>query len=123
MPTYDDWYELGPGGEISWSETWFPVAGIGGVTYADANGAMRVGATGKRLDVGVFPTRPVEGALTVSIAGAEILSLPVRIAPDQPFMQEFEYSGAEVNNADIVVSLVNRKGETILETRDKITLR
>ena len=34
-PTFDDWHELPPGGEITWSEIWYPVAGIGGVTYAE----------------------------------------------------------------------------------------
>ena len=34
MPTFNDWYELEPGGEITWSEIWYPVAGIGAVTQA-----------------------------------------------------------------------------------------
>ena len=33
--TFDDWYELEPGQAVGWDETWYPVAGIGGVTFAD----------------------------------------------------------------------------------------
>ena len=35
-PTFGDSIELPAGGELSWSETWYPLAGIGGVTHATA---------------------------------------------------------------------------------------
>ncbi len=123
MPTYADWYDLGPGEEVDWTETWYPVAGIGDVTYAGADAAVRVEARGKRLSLGAFPTQPFEGDLKVSLEGAEILSLPLQISPEKPFVQEFDYSGGAVRDGDIVVSLVNRQGAKILEYRGKITLQ
>jgi hypothetical protein len=123
MPTYDEWFELGSGDEINWTETWFPVAGIGGVTYAGQNGALRVEAQGKQLSLGVFAVRPVNGTLSVSLSGAEILSIPVSISPERPFVQTFEYSGAALNDAEILVSLADQGGALSLEHRGLITLR
>jgi hypothetical protein len=123
MPTYDEWYELAPGGEVGWTETWYPVAGIGGVTYAEASGAMRVEGQGKQLSLGVFPTRPISGTVTVSLAGTQILSLPVDLAPDRPVMQAFEYTGSDVSDAEIVVTLSDQEETEILQYRGTITLQ
>jgi hypothetical protein len=123
MPTYDEWYELAPGGEVGWTETWYPVAGIGGVTHAEEAGALRVEAQGKELTLGLFLTQPTAGRLTVSLDGAEIMSLPVAAAPERPFLQVFEYTGADVNDGEVVVTLSDLDGAKVLEYRGKITLR
>ena len=62
MPTYDAWYELEPGGEVTWSEIWYPVAGIGGVTQANEDAALALRSDGNTLHVGIFPTAAHAGA-------------------------------------------------------------
>jgi len=54
-PTYDDWVELGANDEVSWTETWYPAAGIGGLVHAEAGGALRVAAAGRSCGWGSSP--------------------------------------------------------------------
>lgn len=121
-PTYDDEYELASGGEVNWTEIWYPAAGIGGLTHAQAGGALRADAEGKTLHLGVFPVRPVKGVLTIALPGTAPVSLPVEISPDSPFSQDFEYSGQAISGGDLAVTLVDAEGARVLEYIGKITL-
>jgi hypothetical protein len=122
-PTYDDWVELGANDEVSWTETWYPAAGIGGLTHAEAGGALRLDADGKKLRLGVFTVRPMKGTLTVNLPGGASASQAVEISPERPFTQEFEYSGPEIADGDVSVSLTDSSGAQVLSYQGKITLR
>jgi hypothetical protein len=51
------------------------------------------------------------------------MSLPVKAAPERPFLQVFEYTGADVDDGEIVVTFSDQQGAVVLEYRGKITLR
>jgi len=122
-PTFDDWYELPPGGEISWQETWYPVAKIGGVTYATAGGALRLAPGANALRVDLFPTRAVQGQLTVSLPGMDPVVRKVEISPANPFGQEIVYAAAVPAQGQVAVTLTDARGKTVLSYRGQITLR
>jgi hypothetical protein len=64
-PTFWDTVSLGAHQAIEWDETWYPVAGLNGLTTADDETAFQVQMThgvSDNLDLGVFTTRPIEDA-------------------------------------------------------------
>ena len=106
-PSVEDWYELAPGADISWSEIWYPVAGISGVTYAAENGAIHLLPGGSGLRVGVFPIVAVQGQLTVSLPGMEPVMWPVAVGPDKPFDQQVPYTANMPDRGNVAVTLTD----------------
>ena len=56
-PTFWDSAQLAAGQSIQWEEVWYPVAGIGTFTTANAEAALRIEQAGSTLNLGVFSTR------------------------------------------------------------------
>ena len=84
-PTFFDTYGLPAGGSVSWREVWYPIAGMGDLAFANEIGAINPYATGDGLAVGFFPTRPLSGALVVTVDGTEVGRQALQISPAQPF--------------------------------------
>lgn len=84
-PTFWDRATLAAADTTSWQETWFPVAGIGGVSYADGNGDVHLHVGTDGLEVGVFPIKSVAGRLLVAVDGQPILEEVLAVGPAQPF--------------------------------------
>lgn len=84
MPTFDDKYELPPSGSVTWREIWYPVTGIGGLTYADEVAAINVYPGTGGMKIGLYPTRPMDGTLIIDSGVGEPRQLPLKISPDAP---------------------------------------
>lgn len=112
-PTYWDQATLAAGDTYTWQETWYPVAGIGGVSYADGSGAVHVSRAGDQLAVGVFPVRPVQGRMEVAVAGQAIVDEPVTISPAQPWQRSLTVSDAAAG-ARVAVRLFDQGGAVVL---------
>lgn len=112
-PTYWDQATLAAGDTYTWQETWYPVAGIGGVSYADGSGALHVSRAGDQLTVGVFAVRPVQGRVEVAVAGQAILDEPVTISPAQPWQRSLTVSDAAAG-ARVAVRLFDQSGAVVL---------
>jgi uncharacterized repeat protein (TIGR01451 family) len=54
MPTFWDTATLSPGQIVSWTEVWYPVAGIGGISVAGEEAALRLERLGDALAVGLY---------------------------------------------------------------------
>ena len=109
-PTFDDWYELPPGGEVTWSEIWYPVAGIGGITYANEDGALALMPGNGRLKIGLFPTAAAAGTLTISLPGAEPVVAQVDLNPARPYVQEIALPDSVPAQGDASVTLIDGSG-------------
>ena len=86
-PTFSDEARLAAGETYTWQETWFPVAGIGGVSTADGNGAVYLAPVADGLAVGLFPRLAITGRLTLTVDDAEMLSQDATLDPAHPFYQ------------------------------------
>jgi Domain of unknown function (DUF5107) len=122
-PTYGDWTVLPPGGEITWDETWYPVAGIGGVTYATRDGAVNLEPEGAGLRVAVFPTAPVRGRLAVTLPGMPSIVRDVEISPAVPFNEVIPYSGSVPAQGEVILALTDAQGTPVLSYRGQAVLR
>lgn len=56
-PTFWDTATLTAGATLAWTEVWYPVGGVGGITHATREALLYVRATSDALDVGVHATR------------------------------------------------------------------
>ena len=83
--TFWDQARLGPGESYTWQETWFPVAGIGGVSTANGNGAIYLATEIDGLTVGVFSRRALSGRIVVTVEGQVRLEEDIAISPEQPY--------------------------------------
>jgi hypothetical protein len=80
-PTFWDWTTLQPGESVTWTETWFPVAGIGGIVGANADGAMNVLRSDKETRVGIFAARALTGSLHLYAGEKDLGSKAVFLPP------------------------------------------
>jgi hypothetical protein len=122
-PTFSDWYVLPPGGEITWDEVWYPVAGTGGVTYAAQGGVVHLAPSENGLRVGVFPTKAVRGRLMVTLPGMDPVGREIEIGPATPFREVIAYSGSVPPQGEVSVALTDMQGKSLLSYRGETLLR
>lgn len=76
---------LEPGNVVSWTEYWYAVSGMGGYTYANAEGAVRLTPNGDALEVALITARLVQVTVVVRQGGAEVSRWQVVVGPGRPF--------------------------------------
>ena len=123
LPTFSDWYELEPGGEVTWSEIWYPVAGIGAVTQANEDAALALRSDGSTLHVGIFPTAALQGQVTIAIPGMDPVVRTVDIDPSRPFTAEIALAAGVPAQAAVAVTLASNAGETLFSSQVQVQLR
>lgn len=112
-PTFWDDATLAAGETYTWQETWFPLAGIGGVSSADGNGVVYLAPAPGGLAVGLFPRQAVAGRVTLTVDGAELLAEEVRLDPAHPFSRTVE--GVTLHPGQIAaVTLFDQEGTAVL---------
>jgi len=85
-PTFWDYWTLEPGASVSWTERWYPVSGIGGYNWANAEAAIRLLPSGDSAQVAVATTRPLKGTVVLRRGGMEVQRWDAAIAPGSPFL-------------------------------------
>jgi len=84
-PTFDDSVTLPAGGHLQWTETWYPVAGLGGLRYGNGRAALNLSAGGGLAQVGVAVTRAWSGEAVLLVEGQVVWRQALSLAPGQPF--------------------------------------
>ncbi|HUW09986.1 MAG TPA: DUF5107 domain-containing protein [Anaerolineae bacterium] len=108
--TFAEWAELGGGKSLSWQETWFPVAGLGGIVYAGQGGAVNLRAEAEGLRVGVFPTRSLQGDLTIMLDDVRIhVAEDVRMSPELPWQQLLTLPADRSGRGRVELRLIDRR--------------
>lgn len=112
-PTFWDQATLAAGDTLTWQETWFPVAGIGGITHAEAAGALHLAGTGSSLQLGLFVVRPVNGRLLVELQDQPVWQETVAVGPAQPLRRTLSLEGWP-SAGRLSVTLLDQDGSTVL---------
>jgi hypothetical protein len=120
-PTFGDQAELPAGASVSWRETWFPVYGIGDVTWANGRGAVYVNITEEDVTVGLFPVAAVAGRVRVTLDGGLLLNEPATVSPARPYRRALSVPGGPPTTGTLSVALLTGDGELILEYTQEIT--
>jgi uncharacterized repeat protein (TIGR01451 family) len=95
-PTFWDLTYLPPGGAIQWTETWYPVAGIGGLATANAQAALNLEVSGAQVTIGAQPTADRPGGVVALCRPGEATPLSVAAAglsPGTPYQATLTAGG------------------------------
>lgn len=122
-PTFSDWHELGPGEDVTWSEFWYPVAGIGGLTFANDRAALSLTPFGGKLRAGLFPTGAVSGRITITVQGGSPVTLDASISPERPFLADLVLPDGVPTEGEAAVTFVDASGATLFEWSGRVPLR
>jgi hypothetical protein len=83
-----------PGAGDHWSETWFPLEGIGGLTDASRDGAMHVSREEGQLRVAINAFGDLGDTLRVSSGNRVLASLPLEFSALEPVERVVDLAGA-----------------------------
>ena len=83
--TFWDYASLGPGRSVSWTEYWYAVSGMGGYTWANAEGAARVTPLGDGAEVAVETVRPMAVTVVLRRGSEEAARWSAEVGPGRPF--------------------------------------
>jgi hypothetical protein len=86
-PTFDTAVTVPAGGHLQWTETWYPVAGLGGLRAANALAALNLGVGGKQVRLAVAVVRPWSGDIVLVFNGQELWRLGMSLSPGHPFQE------------------------------------
>ncbi len=79
---------LAPGESLEWSETWIPIAGLGGFAAATREAVVRVEREGGRVMVAAYSPVERQATLRVTAAGESVLSEQVALGPGRPWVRQ-----------------------------------
>lgn len=83
--TFDDSVTVPAGGHLQWTETWYPIAGMGGLRFANETAALNLTARGKQVHVSVAVARPWAGEAVLLLNGQEEWRSGLSLLPGQVF--------------------------------------
>jgi hypothetical protein len=111
-PTFWEYWTLQPGASVAWTEYWYPVSGIGGFSWANADVALRLTPAGDSVEMALATSRALDATVVLRRGGAEVARLQAYVAPDRPFRTTVEAGGASggwglrILEGEIVVAAV-----------------
>jgi hypothetical protein len=86
-----------PGGDtLQWQESWWPLAGLGGITWANEHAAIHLRQSGDTHHLSLLVSRPRQGKLIVLAGETTILTEPFSADPATPFQLDFAVSDTPV---------------------------
>jgi hypothetical protein len=115
-PTFADQVALSTGESVSWNETWYPLAGIGGVKSANEWGALTWERRTGGVQVGFYPTQPFEGEIILLDSGREVGRIEVAANPNAPFngLAPFANPASVPAGAALAVRVLSNTGIPLL---------
>lgn len=78
---------LAPGESLGWTETWIPIAGLGGFTVATEEAVVRLERDGDGVVVAAYSPVERRAFLQGTAAGASLVSERVSLGPGRPFVR------------------------------------
>jgi len=90
-----------PGAADRWSETWFPLEGIGGLTDASREGAMHVEREEGTVRVSVNSFGDVSDTLRVSSGDLLLASIPLNLSALEPVERVVDLRGATAYRVEL----------------------
>ena len=92
-PTFGDYATLEPGEQMAYEEMWYPVAGCGGVSFANKKVALHAIREGEELRVSIFSPTKRAGIVQIVKDQQEIAEQPFSVYPEAPFTWQFAALG------------------------------
>jgi hypothetical protein len=114
-PTFDDSVSIPAGGRLEWTETWYPLAGLGGLSYANADAALYLSAANGQVQMAAAVTRPWSGQAVLLLDGQERWRETVSLTPGQPLRHSLAASSGLPAQGRLIWQLVDSHGKVTAE--------
>ena len=105
---------LGPGETFSWTEQWYPVRGLGGLTYANRAAALRLVETDGVVEGRVAVPGGFAGRAQLFVGDEVVGNWPLTIVPGQVF--RLTWSRPAGRDGAVVLRLFGEDGAVVAET-------
>jgi hypothetical protein len=106
---------LGPGETFSWTEQWYPLSGLGGLSYANRVAALRLVEEGGVVEVAVGVPTAFTGRAQLFAGDNLVGEWPLTIVPGQVFRGT--WSRPADNGGAAVLRLLGQDGAVVAEAR------
>lgn len=116
-PTFDHSTTLPAGGSLQWTETWYPVAGLGELCFANATAALNLSTTGSQVQLDVVVPRSWSGHLLLLVDGQAQWQQEVNLQPGRPFRTAVSLGDSLPLPQRLAVRLEQLDGEVVAEVR------
>jgi hypothetical protein len=114
-PTFDDSVVLPPGGHLQWHETWYPVAGLGQLSFANEIAALDLKAGGGQAEIAVATSRPWQGDLVLLTDGQERWRKAVSLIPGHAFRDLVSLGDANGQAGSLLLRVEGPNGDLLAE--------
>ncbi len=108
----EDDIDLPPGDTLQWQESWWPLAGLGGITWANQHAAIHIDQTGDTFELSLLVPQPRHGKVTVLAGQSPILTESFSANPAEPLRWDFSLSDRDT---PIRVKLEDDSGTPLLD--------
>lgn len=122
-PTFDDSVTLPAGGSLQWTETWYPVAGLGGVRYANDMAALHLSAGEGKARMAAAVTRAWAGDAVLLLDGRERWRQGVSLRPGIAFRQAIPLGEDAPQSGRLTFRLEGPGGTAVAEYSADFNLR
>ena len=122
-PTFDDSVTIPAGGSLQWTETWYPVAGLGGLRCANETAAVNLSAGGGQAVAGVAVPRAWSGNLVFSLNGQEFWRQGVSLQPGQPSLSMVTLAADAPDSGRLTLHLEAADGAVVSECSAELALK
>jgi hypothetical protein len=121
--TFDDSVTILAGGHLQWSEIWYPVAGLGGLRYANGTAALNLTAGGGQVQIAVAAIHSWTGDLVVLIGEQEQWRQRASLVPGQPFVSTIALGDGIPSTGRVTLRLEELDGAVAAEYSTELNLK
>jgi hypothetical protein len=120
---FDSSATLPAGGHRQWTETWYPVAGLAGLRYANASAALNLSAAAGRAYVAAAVTQSWSGELVLLLNGDDLWREQVSLQPGSPLQRDITLGDDAPQSGRLAVRLLALDGAIVAEYNAEFELR
>ena len=121
-PTFDDSVTIPAGGSLQWTETWYPVAGLGGLRCANETAALNLSAGGGQARAAAATPRSWSGDLVLLLNGQEVWRQGVSLQPGQPSVSTIDLPADAPSTGRLALHLEGTDGAVLTECSAELSL-
>ena len=122
-PTFDDSVTIPAGGTLQWTETWYPVSGIGGLRCADEIAAVNLSAGGSQAHIAIAVPGSWSGAAVLLLNGQEKWRETLSLQPGKPFVGTADLGASVPETGQLTLRLETADGTTLSECSAELGLK
>jgi hypothetical protein len=122
-PTFDHSVTLPAGGQLQWTEVWYPVARLAGLRYANRTAALNLSADAGQIQISAAVVRVWSGDLVLLLNNQELWRQKASLLPGQPFHSTVPLSSEVPQASQLTLRLQAPDGSVDAEYSTEVNLQ